>query len=347
MSTDDSRPRTGPTTLFDVARLAGVSPSTVSRILNGRVRVSADKRQAVEAAIERLGFRPNLSARGLRSGSTQTIGVLTQDLESAYFTGGTRGVEEGLQGSGFAPLVVPGHWNPEEELERAQLLIARGIDALIILSGTLSDAQIAELARRQPVVVTGRQVRADGVQSFHFDQVGGGELATRHLIELGHRQIAHIAGTASHPDAIDRQEGFLRAHRAAGLPVDPRLIVEGDFLERGGERAIEHLLALRLPFSAVFCANDQTLWGARLALWRRGIDVPAEVSLIGFDDLPQSAYMAPPVTTVRQPMHALGRVAAQAVLRALGRSTGADDGERLPSLELIQRNSVVAAVPRA
>ncbi len=307
-----------PPTLHDVARLAGVSPSTVSRILNGQVRVSADKRQAVELAIERLGFRPNLSARGLRSGSTRTIGILVQDLESPYFTGGSHGVEEGLLGSGFAPLVVPGHWNPEEELDRVHLLMSRKVDALIILGGTLRDDQIAEIAQRQPVAVTGRQLQAPNVHSFHFDQVAGGMLATQHLIDLGHRHIAHIAGPASHRDAVDRREGFLAAHRTAGLSVDPRLIVQSNFLEAGGEAALQRLLAEGRRFTAVFCANDQTLWGARLALFRHGLKVPEQVSLVGFDDMPQSTFMTPPVTTVRQPMHELGRAAARAVLGALG-----------------------------
>lgn len=330
-----------PATVLDVARLAGVSPSTVSRILNGQVRVSDAKRVAVEEAIRRLGFRPNLSARSLRSGSTQTIGILTQDLESPYFTGGSRGVEEGLEGSGFAPLVVPGHWNPQEEHDRVQLLMARKVDAIIILGGSLRDDQIAEVARRQPVAVTGRQMQAPNVFSFHFDQVGGGMLATQHLIDLGHRRIAHLGGPASHPDAVDRREGYLAAHRRAGLAVDPRLMVESDFLEAGGLQAMEQLLERGVGFTAAFCANDQMLWGARLALHRRAIAVPDAISLVGFDDMPQSRYMTPPVTTVRQPMHALGRQAARAVLRALGLPV-ADEGPP-PALSLMVRDSTCQA----
>lgn len=340
----ERRSAAAPATVLDVARLAGVSPSTVSRILNGHVRVSQDKRQAVESAIDRLGFRPNLSARSLRSASTKTIGILVQDLESPYFMGGSRGVEEGLQGSGFAPLVVPGHWDPLAELDRVHLLMSRKVDALIIVGGNLRDDQIAEIAQRQPVAVIGRQMSAPQVFCFHFDQVAGGRLATQHLIALGHRRIAHIAGPASHRDARDRREGYLAAHRDAGLSVDPRLIVEGNFLESGGQHAIEQLLDAGVDFSAVFCANDQTLWGCRLALFRRGIEVPAQVSLVGFDDLPQSAFMTPPVTTVCQPLQQLGRVAAQAVLGALG-MVAAEAVPPAGELSLTLRESTAPAQP--
>jgi LacI family transcriptional regulator len=324
-------------TMIDVARLAGVSVSTVSRILNGTARVSSDKRESVEAAVKKLQFRPNLSARSLRSGSTQTIGILTQDLESPYFTGGTKGIEQGLLGSGFAPLVVPGHWNRQEELDRARLLMARKVDAMIILGGSLEDAQVVEMAQRQPIAVTGRHLRAPNVFSFSVNQIAGAQMATRHLIELGHRRIAHITGPADHPDAIERKEGFLRAHRDARLSVDPRLLVDGDYLEEGGLLAARRLLKTKLRFTAIFCANDQTLWGARLALHEQGLEVPRDVSLVGFDDMPQCMYMTPPVTTVRQPIHEMGRSAARAVLRAL---QGTEiDVPPLPELELIVRGT--------
>ncbi len=328
---------TTPATVIDVARLAGVSVATVSRILNGTARVAADKREAVEAAIQKLQFRPNLSARSLRSGSTATIGVLTQDLESPYFTGGTKGIEQGLQGSGFAPLLVPGHWNPQEEFDRARLLMARKVDAMIILGGSMQDAQIVEMARQLPIAITGRHLVAPNVFSFHFDQIDGGRVATRHLIGLGHRHIAHIAGPQEHADAIDRKEGYLRAHSEAGLPVDPRLIVRGNYLEEGGFEATRQLLSQGVRFTAIFCSNDQTLWGARLALHEQGLEVPRDVSLVGFDDLPQCLYMTPPVTTIHQSILEMGRAAARAVLAALAGQPA--PVENLPPLSLALRGT--------
>lgn len=306
------------TTLRDVARLAGVSPATVSRILNGSAVVAEDKRQAVEAAIAQLGFKPNLSARGLRSGSSMTIGVLTQELESPHYTAAVKGIDEGLIGSGYAPVVVPGHWNPDEENERARLLISRHVDALAIVGGSLSDDQVLEFASALPVAITGRQLSGPRLVSFDTDQREGGRLAAAHLIALGHRRIAQITGLPDRVDARQRAEGFMLAHAQAGLAVDPRLIVQGNFQEQGGEAAMNELLARDLPFTAVVCGNDQTLFGARLALMRRGLRVPDDISLVGFDDLPIARYMTPPVTTVRQPMFDIGLAVAAALLAALG-----------------------------
>jgi len=329
-----------PATLRDVARLAGVSPSTVSRILNGTARVASEKQSAVQAAIARLDFKPNLSARSLRSGSTMTIGVLTQELESPYFTAGVRGVDVGLAGSGYAPVIVPGHWNPREEAERVHLLISRRVDAIAILGGSLSDSEVNSFARQVPIAITDRSLRAPNVMSFEFDQVEGGRMATEHLIGLQHRRIAHISGPRLLGDAVKRSEGFMRAHADAGLAVDPRLIVEGDFLELGGVAAMNRLLDGGVPFSAVFCANDQTLYGARLALLRRGLRVPEDVSLVGFDDLPLSAYMTPPVTTVRQPLYEMGLAVAAALLGALGAATSGPTTH--PPLSLVVRETTTA-----
>jgi len=309
---------TNPPTLFDVARLANVSPSTVSRIINGSAKVSPERKRAVEDAISKLKFRPNFSAKSLRSGSTMTIGVLTQDFDSLYFAHALKGIEQGLEGSGYAPLVIPGHWNPSEEAERMRLLMARKVDAIAVLGGNLRDSELIDFARVQPIVVTGRKITGHQLQGLHFDHVRGAFLATQYLIDLGHTRIAYIAGPRAHMDALDRTEGFFQAHRQAQLPFNPGLMVEGDYLEPGGEAAMVKLLNSGIPFTAVFCANDQTLWGARMALYRLGRAVPDEFSLVGFDDLPQSQYMTPSVTTVHQPIFELGLAAAQFLLQALG-----------------------------
>jgi LacI family transcriptional regulator len=277
-----------------------------------------------------------LSARSLRSGNSKLIGVLTQELHSPYFSGGTLGIEFALNGTGYTPVVVSAHWDAKQGMDRARMLLGRKVDALIILGGTLSDAQIIELSQECPVAITDRHIAADNIWSFEFDQVEGGRMATEHLISLGHRQIAHISGTKSQRDAADRLQGYLQAHRDADLSIDPRLIVEGDFLEDSGIHAMEKLLSSGVEFSAVFCANDQMLLGAKLALYRRGIRVPDEISMVGFDDIPVASISTPPITTVRQPTQEMGKAAALTILRALG-----NDVELLPhgSLALIVRET--------
>jgi LacI family transcriptional regulator len=318
--------------------LAGVSISTVSRVLNGTALVQDDKRRQVMEAIDRLNFRPNLSARGLRSGSTMTIGVIAQHFDSPYFGRALQGVDDGLASSGYSPIMVAGHWKPAEEVERVELLMARNVDAVIVLGGHMSDADLLRFAQKQPIVVTDRRLIGPNLQSFSFDQREGGRMATAHLIGLDHRQIAHIAGLPGHVDAVQRREGYLQAHAEAGLQVDPRLIVDGDFEPESGHTAMCDLLDRHVPFTAVFCANDQMLYGARLALRRRGLEVPDDISLVGFDDLPDSAYMSPPVTTVLQPVYEMGRAVAAAALEALG-SPRPDSVAATPSLSLVVRES--------
>jgi LacI family transcriptional regulator len=323
-------------TLLDVAREAGVSPSTVSRILNGTARVASDKRTAVENAIRKLDFKPNLFARSLKTGTTMTVGILTQDIESPFFNRAMRGIEEGLAGSGYAPIIVSGHWNEKEEAERIRLLLARRIDGLVILTGHLPDRQIIEFARHQPIVVTGRELVAPNVRSRLLDQEHGGYIATRHLLSLGHKRIAHIAGPRDHRDATERLAGYLRAHREANVEVVPQLTVQGDFLESGGLLAMNRLLDSGEPFTALFAANDQTAFGARVATYRRGIRVPDDLAIVGVDDLPAAAYLTPPITTVRQPIYEMGLFTAHALLNMLGHPVPEVE---LPPLELIVRET--------
>jgi len=304
-------------TLQDVARLAGVSASTVSRILNGQV--DSSRRDAVEAAIKKLRFKPNLVAKSLRSGVSMTIGVLMQDFDNPYTSHAATGVEDELRSSGYTPILVSGHWSREgDETERVRLLMSRKIDGIVVIGGRLSDAQLLDLSEHQPIVVIGRECHGPRLRSLDIDQRGGGYMATRHLIELGHRRIAHISGIEYQPDAIARMQGYMDAHRDAGLSVDQRLVVRGDFSEPGGLRAMQALLDSGIGFTAVFAANDPTLNGARLALFNRGIDVPGQVSLVGFDGLPPSEYCVPPTTTIRQPIYEMGCTAARELLRLLG-----------------------------
>jgi LacI family transcriptional regulator len=168
-----------------------------------------------------------------------------------------------------------------------------------------------------PLIVVGRTVPGLEQYSLNIDHLQGGYAATRYLLELGHQRIAHITGLLSHSDALERRKGYLQALAHAGIVADERLSVEGDYSEQSGLLAVETLFSRGIPFTALFAANDQTAYGARLALFRRGIRVPDDVSLVGFDDQPGSAYTTPPLTTVHQPTSDMGRAAAQAALQLL------------------------------
>ena len=327
-------------TLEMVAERAGVSPSTVSRILNGTAVVSDEKRAAVDAAIAALGFVPNPVARGLAGGRSLSIGVISQAIDSPFYGGALRGIEDALGQAGYSPLFVSGHWNADEELRCVELLRARRVDGLIVLTGRLSDTALRGLAKALPVVVTGRELKAPNLCALNFDNFAGARLATDHLLGRGHRRIAFIAGDPRHPDAVERQRGHCAALDAAGLHVDPALLMPGDYSEESGQAAVEQLLAARTGFSAIFAANDQMAFGAALALYRRGLRVPEDVSLVGFDDVHGASYSIPPLTTVHQPVNEMGRLAAQAMLQLLA---GTKPLVQTPTPRLVERESTCAA----
>jgi LacI family transcriptional regulator len=329
-------------TLEMVAERAGVSPSTVSRILNGTAVVSDDKRAAVDRAIAKLGFVPNPVARGLAGGRTLSVGVVTQAIDSPFYGAALRGIEVELGGAGYSPLFMSGHWRGDLEARCIELLHARRVDGLILLTGRLSDSKLRTVARSLPVVVTGRSLKAANLISLDFDNREGARLATRHLIDLGHRRIAYIGGDPEHPDAVERQRGYQIALEAAGLRIDAAIVQQGDFSEQSGLAAVERLLAGQGRFSAIFAANDQMAFGAAVGLHRHGKRVPDDVSLVGFDDLAGSVFFVPPLTTIHNPIQEIGQLAAQAILRLL--SGDAPQGE-VPAPRLVVRESTGA--PRA
>ena len=304
-------------TIHDIARDAGVSPSTVSRVLNGNVPVAPQKREAVLAVVQKLQYRPNVIAQGLARGRTGAIGVMTQSIASPFYGEILRGIEQGLAGSAYHPVFASGNWHTEEELTALDLLSGRRVDGLIVLPGVIPDDRLRRAAEELPLVVIGRSITGIERQCLRVDDILAAQQATSYLIDLGHRRIAHIAGPALHQDAADRRAGYARALAAAALPLDEHLIVTGDYTEQSGLLALQSLFSRGVMFTAIFVANDQMAYGARLGLYRRGIRVPDDISLVGFDDLLSSAYTTPPLTTVRQPVFEMGRTAAQAILDLL------------------------------
>ncbi len=325
-----------PTTLIEVAQQAGVSPSTVSRILNGTAKVSDEKRRAVLDAIAKMNFAPNPMAQALKKGKSMTIGIVVQDIASPFFDETLHGIDQALNGTGYASVIVSGHWNAAEEIDRIRLLLARKVDGIILLSGRITDESVLQFSKHKPIVSTGRALQTERALGFKIDNEYGARLATQHLIELGHRHIAFITGPANHTDADERLSGYKKALAEAGIAYNPKIVVDGDFHENSGLRATTHLLETKQKFTAIFAANDLCAYGARLSLYRKGIRVPEDISLIGFDDLPSSAYTTPPLTTVRQPLCDIGRIAAQALLHLIN---GDAVETSIPPLELVVRET--------
>jgi LacI family transcriptional regulator len=246
-----------------------------------------------------------------------TIGVLTQNFGSPFYDAIIQGVVQGLNKTGYFPIFADGQWLPEIELEAIQAMLRRQIDGLIVLGGFLGFEEIQHAISNIPLIMVASRAAGFEDSCVYVDNVDGAYLATRHLIELGHRRIAHICGRLDHPDARARRLGYTKALEEAGIEPNQDLIIEGTFRRQSGVLAVEMLLSRRSPFSAIFAANDQMAYGTRLGLYRRGIRVPEEVSLVGFDDEPAAAFMIPPLTTVRQPAVELGLEATRIILARL------------------------------
>jgi LacI family transcriptional regulator len=311
-------------TIKEVSHLARVSMATVSRVLNNTVPVAEETRLRVIEAVEVLNYKPNAFARGLVTNRSGGIGVVINEISSPFYSGIVRGIEEVVEPRGLHLLVSSGHAQAPLEQGAVESLKQRRSDALILQLEAVSDTDLVRWAQGDtPVIVVGRSVPELAERCVYLDNVAGGYLATKHLIEHGHRQIAHLAGWLAIKDARDRLEGYKRALADAGLPFDERLVVTGDFVEVGGQRGAQELLGRGLPFTALVAGNDQMAAGALHTLRAHGLRVPQDISLIGYDDVLFARYLFPALTTIRQPLAEMGRAAARLALGALG----ADDRE--------------------
>ncbi|MBN9389251.1 MAG: LacI family DNA-binding transcriptional regulator [Chloroflexi bacterium] len=336
-----SKKRRNSITIFDIASEAGVSASTVSRVLNNSMPVDPAKRDAVMKAIQTLNYKPNLAAQELGRGRTMTIGILMPLSVSIFYNTIINGIEQRLEQTPYRSLVAASNFNPQEEHKLLDLLVARKVDGIISLWSQLDENYLLEIAKETPFISIGRVLPGIEKHSLVVSNMLGAYQATRYLIERGHTRIAHITGALSVPDGVQRLEGYKKALKEAGLEVDPQLIVEGDFDEQAGLFGVGVLFARGARFTALFAGNDMMAMGARLGFYRHGMRVPDDVSLVGFDDQPGAAYTIPPLTTVRQPLVEMGRMAGQAILDLIE-----DQEPDLPQFntELLIRESVATVV---
>ncbi len=304
-------------TIQDIAREAKVSISTVSRVLNNGAAVADEKREAVFKAVDKLGYQPNVFARGLASGQSKTIGVLTPYISSPFYGEMMRGIVEGLFNSGYSVLFSEVFWSLERERYAIQSLMARRIDGLITLGGESSAEALLNINDQIPLIIIGRTVPSLSDRCLRINDFEGAYNATKYLIDYGHHRIVCITGLLSHQDAAERLAGYRQALQDNSIEFDDHLVLEGDFTEKSGLIGMQSLLMRGQTFSAVFAGNDQMAYGARLALYRHGLRVPDDISLIGFDDQPGSAFMIPPLTTIRFPAVEMGQAAACAILDLL------------------------------
>ena len=331
-------------TLEEVAKLAGVSRSTVSRVVNDHPNVRPEVRERVWKVIEEVDYQPNRAARSLASRRSRIIGlVIPQEIHAVFSDPYCPTLIEGVayacnehDYTMVLGLITPGMKDPYRRLVRGGLL-----DGVIVASAVENDPFAARLLQDDfPFVTVGRAPQRDKVSYVDVDNVGGASSAVQHLARLGHRCIATITGPLDMVAGQDRYAGYQKGLRLAGLAQDPDLVVNGNFSEIGGDRGMQQLLNLDPLPDAVFAASDMMAIGALKAIRAAGLDVPNDIGLVGFDDIPLAALVQPPLTTIRQTITDLGYTSATLLIEELSRPDDEDSAQHvvLPT-ELIVRSS--------
>jgi LacI family transcriptional regulator len=329
-------------TIYDVAQRAGVSLATVSRVMNKNTNVGDKTRQKVLAAMAELDYRPNTFAQSLASNSSNSVGVLVSQLDGPYYGPMMAEIESSLRAANKHVIIAVGHSDAAQEKDSVEFLLGRGCDALILDVEAVSDQYLIELSQgTTPIVLINRYIDAISDRCIYLNNELGGYLATRHVLDLGHRQIAYVSGPKRKHDANERLEGHKKALAEFGLKFEPALCVEGDYKEDGGVLAMQQLLQSGVQFSAVVCANDQMVSGAISVCLEQGIRVPEDLSFVGYDNIPFARYISPKLTTVNNPIHEMGKMAALWLLRHIYKN----DQIAVANIftpELVERESAIA-----
>ena len=323
----------------DVAEQAGVSVTTVSHVINNSRPVNPETRTRVEQAMQVLGYHPNVLARSLRRGKTQTIGVILPDNANPYFAEVARGIEDTSFSQGYSVVLCNSDNNLEKEHLYTNVLIEKQVDGIIFVAAGLSEENINNLQKRGvPSVLVDRQVPGVQLDSVFADNRVGGYLATNHLINLKHRSIACITGPKGVRSSSERIAGYLQALDAAGIPTNPGWVVEGDFQYQSGYSAAQQLFKAGATPSAIFACNDLMAIGAYRYAHENQLNIPGDISIIGFDDIRLAEYTNPPLTTIHQSKDRMGALAAEMLLERIANGNLAFRHE-IVAVQLVVRSS--------
>jgi LacI family transcriptional regulator len=336
-------------TMKDVARLAAVSTSTVSAVINGSVPVSPQRKQKVLDAMTALDYHPDAIARSLKTGRSLVIGVVVPDITNAFYPEVIRGIEDTARAARYGVLLCDSTEDPRNEESHLSMLFSRRVDGVLLACCAGSTAYATVTNRRFPVVFLDRIPAISTEYTVSSDNVQAGYIATRHLIDLGHERIAPIAGNLGLSPHRDRLEGFRKAMQEFHLPIRDEYMFRGDVQIEDGLCACDHLFSLPVPPTAIIAGNNKLLLGVLQELERRQISVPERVSVLGFDDHLWNRYFNPSLTAVSQSTHEIGKCAFELLLQAMNGEQSTEPGKRhirLPT-ELRIRNSTAPPLLRA
>jgi LacI family transcriptional regulator len=327
------------TTIKDVAREAGVSVATVSRVMNGHAAVTPETRERIQRIAAELRFTPSSAARSLITRRTHTVGALLPDLHGEFFSELIRGIDLAARARGLHLLVSSSHDNAAEAAAALRAMHGR-VDGLLVMSPHVDAGFLGgNLPPGLPAVLMNTGVDDAEHTALRVDNYGGAQAMMRHLVSVGHRRIAFISGPRHNHEAQERLRGY-RSAMAELLPGTPEMVLQGDFTDTSGERAGQEILAMAQRPSAVFAANDMTALGCLASLNRAGLEVPRDIALAGFDDIPICRYVRPALTTVRVPIVELGALALAELATAIEAPPGrAPAAARTLRAELVVRQS--------
>ncbi|GGF41207.1 cytochrome-c peroxidase [Youhaiella tibetensis] len=326
-------------TIHDVAEDAGVSPTTVSRYLNNRIELPAATAARIDASIAKLDYRPNLLAKRLSTGKTEAIGLVAPEIGNPFFAELASAVEDEAENHGYAVFMSSTHGRREREIACLNRLSDRHVDGLIMMTNAPDDGSLARLiAGHENVVMIDEEIPGVNAPRVYADNISGGYLAGRHLIEMGHTRIGMIGGPEGLFSVGERRAGFERALAEAGLALAPQDVFLGEYTRDFGRAAALDLLARADRPTAVFAQSDYNAIGILGALRELGLAAPKDLSIVGFDDMPFAELTSPALTTIRQPIAAIGRLGFQTLLALLNKQDVADVTQ-LP-VELVIRDSV-------
>ncbi len=303
-------------TIYQVSDLAGVSLSSVSRVMNNHPHVSENTKVKVLAAMEKLNYRPNAIARSLASSCSNCIGILVSELHGPFYGDMLSAIESELRAVGKYSIIAAGHNDEQSEVEAIKFLIDRNCDALILLVDAVSDDYLVELSKEStPFALINRHIQEIPDICFYLDNELGGYLATKHLLEQGHREIAYISGPLIKQDASDRFSGHKKALSEFNVEFNNDLFFEGDFLTTSGKVGIKQLLNDNQKFTAISCANDEMASGAMRGARDLNLAIPADCSIVGFDNEFFTEYLYPQLTTVDYPIKEMAQMATHWILK--------------------------------
>jgi LacI family transcriptional regulator len=325
--------------LEDIANRTGFSIATISRVLsNSQYPVKMAVREQILQAAHEMGYKPNLSARSLRTDRTNTIGILVDDLMSPFTPTVVRGIQDYLKDKDFMSLIVNSDWDPEQERNALEALISRPVDGIIFVEYSHLTSNEALEKSNKPGVFVHRLFGTKIHNSVVPDDCYGAELAVRHLISLGHQKIAYISGPESWYSSKERLSGYRHELEQSGISFNPDWVRPGDWEVEGGYQAVKSLLLLKNRPTAIFAGNDSMALGAVYAIQDAGLSVPRDIAVVGYDNRDFTRIVRPCITTVVMPVYEMGRIAAEMLLNQIAEGKREDDEIKVKG-ELIIRDT--------